>query len=212
MSVIDLFIKGGPLMYVILLFSIITIAIIIEKLLELNKASKQDKYFKVELNAMKNIAEMKEYFSSNTIKSPLGRVIRKGFHLLDMGLDEAREGMIGAASFEIHRLEGHLGMLSTLAAVSPLVGFLGTVTGMVKVFQKIQNNTSGVYINILAGGIWEALLITAGGLVVGIIALIFYNALVTKTEDMTKMMEETSNDFIQGIKREMSRSKSSNEV
>ncbi len=206
MSLIDLFTKGGPLMYVLVLFSIMTVAIIIEKLLELNKASKLDKDFGSELNAMINMAEMKEYFSTNTIKSPLGRVIRKGFYLLDMGIDESKEGMEASASFEIHNLERHLGLLSTLSAVSPLVGFLGTVTGMVKVFQKIQTNTAGVDISLLAGGIWEALLTTVGGLIVGIIALMFYNSLVTKTETMTKQMEETSNDFLQKAKREMKRS------
>ncbi|HNX00853.1 MAG TPA: MotA/TolQ/ExbB proton channel family protein [Candidatus Cloacimonadota bacterium] len=206
MSLIDLFTKGGPLMYVLLLFSIMTVAIIIEKIIELRKASKLDKYFTVELNAMKNMAEMKHYFGSTTIKSPLGRVIRKGFSLLDMGIEEARDAMIGTASIEIHTLERHLGMLSTLSAVSPLVGFLGTVTGMVKVFQKIQGNTAGVDISLLAGGIWEALLTTVGGLIVGIIALMFYNSLVTKTEAMTKIMEETSNDFLLRVKKELGKS------
>jgi biopolymer transport protein ExbB len=210
MPLIDLFVKGGPLMYVLALFSIMTVAIIIEKLLELNKASKLDKTFNNELSTLKTMAEMKTYFTSNTIKSPLGRVIRKGFHLLDMGLEESRDAMVAAASGEIHGLERHLGMLSTLSAVSPLVGFLGTVTGMVKVFQKIQNNTAGVDISLLAGGIWEALLTTVGGLIVGIIALMFYNALVTKTETMTKQMEETSNDFLHRVKREMQRN--TNEV
>jgi biopolymer transport protein ExbB len=212
MSLIDLFTKGGPLMYVLVLFSIMTVAIIIEKILELSKASKLDKYFIVEFNAMKNLAEMKNYFTSNTIKSPLGRVIRKGYHLLDMGMDESRDSMEAAASIEIHTLERHLGLLSTLAAVSPLVGFLGTVTGMVKVFQKIQNNTAGVDISLLAGGIWEALLTTVGGLIVGIIALMFYNSLVTNTEAITKQMEETSNDFLLRVKREMKRSTTTNEV
>lgn len=205
MSLIDLFTKGGPLMYVLALFSIMTVAIIIEKLIELRKASKLDRAFAASFTAMKSLDELKQFFNTNTVKSPLGRVIRKGTHLSDIGIEEAKDGMIAAASLEIHTLEGHLGMLSTLSAVSPLVGFLGTVTGMVKVFQKIQNNTAGVDISLLAGGIWEALLTTVGGLIVGIVALMFYNSLVTKTESMTKMMEETSNDFLLRVKTEMAR-------
>jgi biopolymer transport protein ExbB len=202
MSLMDLFTKGGPLMYVLALFSIMTIAIIIERLLELGRASKQDEQFSTEFAGLRTAKEMKDYFSSTVVKSPLARVIRKGYGLLDMGLDDAREGMEGTASLEIHRLEKHFSLLSTLAAVSPLVGFLGTVTGMVKVFMKIQGNTAGIDVAALAGGIWEALLTTVGGLIVGIIALMFYNALVTKTESMAKLMEETSNDFLLRVRRE----------
>jgi biopolymer transport protein ExbB len=92
---------------------------------------------------------------------------------------------------EMHKLEKGMGWLSTFAAVAPLIGFLGTVMGMVRVFMNIQGqNQSGIDISILAGGIWEALLTTVGGLIVGIIAIIFYNDLVQHLENMAKEMQD----------------------
>jgi biopolymer transport protein ExbB len=101
---------------------------------------------------------------------------------------------------EIHRLEKNLGTLATFAAVAPLIGFLGTVTGMVKVFMRLGETGGGVDISLLANGIWEALITTIGGLTVGIITILFYNYLVGKVEDLAHELEENTNEFIYNIR------------
>jgi len=89
-----------------------------------------------------------------------------------------------------------MGWLSTFAAIAPLIGFLGTVIGMVKVFMNIQGNSqSGVDISMLAGGIWEALLTTIGGLIVGIVVIIFYNDLVQYLENIVKDMQDSAVEY-----------------
>jgi biopolymer transport protein ExbB len=96
-----------------------------------------------------------------------------------------------AAESEILKLEKGMGWLSTIAAIAPLIGFLGTVTGMVRVFMNIQGQSqNGIDINILAGGIWEALITTVGGLIVGIVAIVLYNDLVQHLENFAKDMQE----------------------
>jgi biopolymer transport protein ExbB len=105
--------------------------------------------------------------------------------------DLISQSMESTANLELQRLEKGMGWLSTFAATAPLIGFLGTVTGMVRVFMSIQAHSSaGVDISILAGGIWEALLTTIGGLIVGIVAIIFYNDLIQKLENLLKDMQE----------------------
>ncbi|MCD4796221.1 MAG: MotA/TolQ/ExbB proton channel family protein, partial [Candidatus Cloacimonetes bacterium] len=105
-----------------------------------------------------------------------------------------------ALSKEVYRLEKNLGVLATFAAVAPLIGFLGTVTGMVKVFMRIGETGGGVDISLLANGIWEALVTTIGGLTVGIISILFYNYLVGKVEDIAQELEEKTNEFIFNIR------------
>jgi len=105
-------------------------------------------------------------------------------------IDLIQESMESIGNRELHNLEKGMDWLSTLSAIAPLVGFLGTVIGMVQVFMNIQGQGQNtVDINTLAGGIWVALLTTVGGLVVGIPAIIFYNNLVQKLEDLAKDMQ-----------------------
>jgi len=101
------------------------------------------------------------------------------------------------ANLAIYKMEKGLGWLSTIAAVAPLIGFLGTVTGMVRVFINIaMHSQQGIDITLLANGIWEALLTTVGGLIVGILTIIFYNDLVAHTENNTKLLQEQIDEFM----------------
>ena len=97
---------------------------------------------------------------------------------------------------ELHLMEKGLGTLSTIAAVGPLFGFMGTVLGMIKVFMKIQQTAGGVDISLLAGGIWEALITTVAGLVVGILALSFYNQLIDKIDYEAVDLQEKANQIV----------------
>ena len=104
--------------------------------------------------------------------------------------------MHAAGKYEAFELEKRIDILATIAGVAPMLGFLGTVTGMIRAFQEIQNLQGNVNPSVLAGGIWEALLSTAAGLVVGIMAIFFYNFLIGRINRAVHDMERSATDFI----------------
>lgn len=191
MSVLSLLLRGGILMYVLLLISVAVIGIVIEKYRQLSKVKRSNQKLMDALKGQDTLIDLRGTLALHGRGSPLGLMLDKLFNAQTDDPDLISQSMESAANLELHRLEKGMGWLSTFAAVAPLIGFLGTVTGMVRVFMSIQAHSSaGVDISILAGGIWEALLTTIGGLIVGIIAIIFYNDLIQKLEDTLKDMQE----------------------
>jgi len=191
MSIFSLFVKGGILMWVLLAISFVVIALVIEKYRAISRARKQNEKLLNALQSQDKLDSIKSVLRIYGEETPLCQILSKLYneHLSDEILQ--KESLETAATMEMHKLEKGIGWLSTFAAVAPLIGFLGTVMGMVRVFMNIQGqNQSGIDISILAGGIWEALLTTVGGLIVGIIAIIFYNDLVQHLENMAKEMQD----------------------
>jgi len=188
--------RGGMLMYVLLLASIITIAVIIERFIVIYKAKKRDEEFANELETLSKLSDIKDLVNSTIIESPLTNTLKRGVEYLSYGEKDANEEMENKAKVEVKFLEKHLGVLSTLSAIAPLIGFLGTASGMVKVFMQIGIGKGGVDISMLANGIWEAMLTTIGGLVVGIVALIFNNYFVSLIESIAGKIEETGHHLI----------------
>jgi len=198
MSLLLIAVKGGLLMLVLLLISIIAVFIIVERLIKLKRSKTEEDKF---------VIEVKQFISQNQKERamrlcelresyPIAKITMKGLNTLDNPHSDTKEMIESAARVELKKLEKNLGTLSTFAAVAPLVGFLGTVTGMVKVFMRIESTGGGVDISLLAGGIWEAMITTIGGLVVGIFIIIFYNHLIGKVENIAMEMEERSNDIL----------------
>ncbi len=188
--------RGGILMYVLLVASIVTIAVIIERLIVILKARKKDRLFQVEFESHVLLKDITDYVNNTLIDSPLPNSLKRGVEYLKYGEKDATEEMETKAKAEIKVLEKNIGILSTLSAVSPLIGFLGTASGMVKVFMNIGIAKGGVDISMLANGIWEAMLTTIGGLVVGIIALIFNNYFVAIIEETASNIEENGHHLI----------------
>lgn len=210
MTLITIAAKGGWLMLVLLVISIIAIAIIIERLLKINKAAMPKESF---INEVRESVESKQ--TEKAIKlceiyneNPLANVLAKGIDAYAVSIDEAEKVVDTTAKSEIHKLERNLGGLATIAAIAPLIGFLGTVTGMVKVFMNIEKTGGGVDISLLAQGIWEALLTTVGGLTVGIIAILFYNYLVGRIETIAREIEDHTNLILLDFRRKKNASKS----
>lgn len=192
MSLLSLLLRGGILMYVLLLISVAVIGIVIEKYRQLSKVKRANQNLTDALTHQSTLAGLRSTLADHSHGSPLGLMLDKLFNAQTDDQDLLSQSMESAANMELHRLEKGMGWLSTFAATAPLIGFLGTVLGMVRVFMSIQAHSSaGVDISILAGGIWEALLTTIGGLVVGIIAIIFYNDLIQKLEDILKDMQDS---------------------
>lgn len=200
MDLLTGFLKGGPLMWPILLCSIITIGIVLERYFVLRQASVYVPRFMIQIREhMKkgDIVEAINYCSE--FNSPIANIVRKGLSKYYFGMERIKESIESAGKQEIYKLEKGLSVLATISGVAPLLGFLGTVTGMISAFMKIESLGGNASPTDLAGGIWEALLTTAFGLSVGIIAYLFYNYFVTKINKLVSEMEMTSTDFIDVI-------------
>ena len=204
MPLIDILAEGGWLMAPIALCSVIAIAIIVEKFVTLRKARISTGHFLLQLKNAILKGHMDEALNlcSNT-PGPVAKVLHKGIEKAHRDKKEMQETIQNAGKEEVYYLERHLAILATIAGVAPLIGFLGTVTGMIQAFMEIQRLGGNVNSTVLAGGIWEALITTAAGLTVGIIAFVFYNYLVTKIQKLVFEMESSSNEILELIYSEM---------
>jgi len=192
--------KGGPVMYPIILCSIVAFAIVLERFYHLYKAKIDTKDFmnNVEITIKRNrIAEAIKICDKTP--GPISRIVKAGIMKHDRSRQEIRESIEDAGHQEVPMLERHISLLATIAHISPLLGLLGTVIGMVRAFQAIQEKSASfnpVSPGDLAGGIWEALLTTVAGLIVAIPTVVAYNYLVSKVEDFVLDMERSATEVI----------------
>lgn len=197
MNLLSVLMQGGWLMLPILLASIIAAAIIIDRYIVIRKSKLNVPVFLVKIRGMlkrKDISGAVAYCMEE--KSPSANIVKKGLKKYKLGHERVKESIESAGKQEIHKLEKGLSVLATISGVAPLLGFLGTVTGMIQAFMKIEALQGAANPSDLAGGIWEALLTTAFGLAVGIIAFTFYNYLVTAINKLVVDMEVISNDVV----------------
>lgn len=196
MDILSVFIKGGWLMIPIAICSIIAVGIIIERYIFLKKTATNKEALLAHLKSFlkrKDIEGAVSFCSANP--SPISNIIKKGLKKYKLGHGRVKEAIEQAGRQEIVNLEKGLNALATISGVAPLLGFLGTVTGMISAFMKIQDLQGSANPSDLAGGIWEALITTAFGLAVGIIAYTFYNLLVARINNIVYDMEVVSNDI-----------------
>ena len=192
--------KGGPVMYPIILCSILALAIVIERVYHLYKAKIDTKDFmnNVEITVKRNrIAEAIKICDKTP--GPIAHIVKAGIMKHDRSRQEIRESIDDAGHQEVPRLEKNLSLLATIAHVSPLLGLLGTVTGMVRAFQVIQEKSASfnpVSPGDLAGGIWQALLTTVAGLIVAIPTVVAYNYLVNRVDEFVLEMERSVTEVI----------------
>jgi biopolymer transport protein ExbB len=200
MSLWQVLLAGGPVMWPILLCSVFAFAIILEKFLFLRKISIDTQEF---LN--KILDKMKRHDTKEALKicdakpSPIANILKAGILKYDRTRQQILEAIEDASLYEIPRLQKNLSVLSTIAHISPLLGLLGTVTGMVRTFQAIQMKAallSPVLPYDLAGGIWEALLTTVAGLIVAIPTFVAYNYLVSRVNNFILEMEKASTELV----------------
>ncbi|PKN73242.1 MAG: biopolymer transporter ExbB [Candidatus Cloacimonetes bacterium HGW-Cloacimonetes-3] len=183
-------------MYILLVISVIVIGIVIEKYRQLKRVRNANRKLQSSLHQQEKLDNMRSVLKIYGQTSPLGIMLDKLFNSSVDNLDLINQSMESTANLQLHELERGMGWLSTFAAIAPLIGFLGTVIGMVRVFMNIQGQSqSGVDISMLAGGIWVALLTTIGGLVVGIVTIIFYNDLVQSLENIVKDMQDIAVEY-----------------
>jgi biopolymer transport protein ExbB len=195
----DLLQKGGPMMYLIILSSILAFAVVIERIYNLSRARiDTDKFLNDIMAVLKRNKIIDAIEKCNATPGPIAHIVKAGILKHDRSKPEIREAVEEAAQLEIPRLEKHLPVLATIAHIAPLLGLLGTVTGMIKAFQAIQQKAmSGLPVNPgdLAGGIWEALLATLAGLSVAIPAYVAYNYLTNQVDNLVYDMEKSATDL-----------------
>ncbi len=196
-NLIDLLSKGGLLIIPILILSIVAIYIFVERYLTIRKAANIDPHF------MDNI---KDYVATGNIEaakslckntdSPVARMIEKGVKRIGKPLRDIDVSIENVGKLEIYKMEKNLATLATISGAAPMIGFLGTVTGMIRAFFNMSKAGNNIDPSLLAGGIYEAMITTAVGLAVGIIAYICYNYLVAMVEKVINKMEAITVEFI----------------
>jgi len=196
-NVLDLATKGGWIMIVLLVLSIIALYIFIQRWMLISQAAKIDDSFMSRIKDYIHDGKIESALNlCKTAKSPMGRMIAKGIMRLGRPVNDILASIENAGNLEVAKLEKGFPTLATIVAGAPMIGFLGTVTGMVRAFFDMANAGTNVDITLLSGGIYEALVTTVGGLVVGIIALFAYNYLVAKVDSVQNKMEATTMDFM----------------
>jgi biopolymer transport protein ExbB len=197
MRLLDLYLKGGLIMHLITISLIVMIYVTIEKILVIKRARANVRDFIASIKGLirtGNFAEIIDYCNSHN--TPISRIFKQGLLKLGYGDERVREAIEMAGRSEVFMLEKRLSILATIAGIAPLLGFLGTVTGMINAFMTIQSLGGIVSPSDLAGGIWEALLTTAYGLIVGIPAYGLYNYFVTKINRLVHEIENATFEFI----------------
>lgn len=197
LSVIDLVFAGGPVMVPIALLSILAIYFFIERLLVINKASQDPDPFmgRVKELVLRGDINGAKMLCSQT-DTPIARMIEKGISRIGSPLKTIEASIENIGKIEIFKLEKNLSSLATIAGAAPMIGFLGTVIGMVQAFIAISQEEGSVSPKLLSSGIYTAMITTVAGLIVGIIAYLAYNFLVTRVQKVIHKMEYTSVDFI----------------
>ena len=206
-SLFSMFTMGGPLMWVLLALSILAIYLIGRKWWVIKNASKIDPHF------MKDI---RDYITAGKTKSaitlcrkydnPVARMIETGINRMGRPMADIQSAIENIGNVEVARLEKGLPLLATIAGGAPMIGFLGTVMGMVQAFFNMSKAGNNIDITLLSGGIYTAMLTTVGGLIVGIIAYFGYNWLTGKVGDLVYQMESSTMEFIDIVINEPSAS------
>jgi biopolymer transport protein ExbB len=193
MSLWSFIVKGGLIMVPILLCGVLVLGIIIEKIISLRNSEIDNEKFIGTLEELLKKRKIKESLElCNSINKPVPRIIKAGLMKSDRSRDEIQGSINVAAEYEIPVLEKYLGILATIATVAPLLGLLGTVTGLIRAFMVIQSKGGLVNPGDLAGGIWEALVTTVVGLIVAIPAYISYNYFVNRVNNIILQMEKSA--------------------
>ncbi|MCB0516597.1 MAG: MotA/TolQ/ExbB proton channel family protein [Chitinophagales bacterium] len=197
LSLWDLFLKGGWFMYPILLLSIIAVYLFIDRYIAIRKASVvRDEFLRNVRDYMKagNISAATALCQSEN--SPISRMIEKGLRRIGKPLEHIKMSVENVGQLEVASLENRVSLLATIAGVAPMLGFLGTVTGMIRAFFNIASAGNNIEPSLLAGGIYEAMLTTAAGLIVGIPAYIAFNILVSMLDKLIFKMEAATVAFL----------------
>lgn len=197
MNLLDMAMKGGWIMLVLALMSLVCFYILFERNYTIRRAGREDPRF---------MEIIRDYVKSGELKSavaycrnentPAARMIEKGISRMGRPVNDVQAAIENAGNIEVAKLEKGMTIMATISSGAPMLGFLGTVTGMVRAFWQMANAGNNIDITLLSGGIYEAMITTVGGLIVGIIAMFAYNYLVTLIDGVVGKMEAQTMAFM----------------
>lgn len=197
MSLLSMAVKGGWLMLVLLLLSILAFYIFGKKWWMIHKAGDIDENFMRDIRDYIHEGKLKSALSlCEKYDSPVARLVEKGISRIGRPLSDIQTAIENTGNTEVARLEKGLPILATIAGGAPMIGFLGTVLGMVQAFFNMAQAGNNIDITLLSSGIYTAMITTVGGLVVGIIAYFGYNYLTSNISDLVFKMENATIDFM----------------
>lgn len=197
LSLMDLAQEGGIVMIIIAILLIIALYIFIERFLAIKRASKEDENFMGNVKTAILNSKLDEARSLCKDQSgPIVRMIEKGINRIGKPLRDIGTAIENVGKLEINKMESNLATLATIAGAAPMLGFLGTVIGMIRAFHEMAVGGNNVEIAQLSEGIMQAMVTTVAGLVVGIVAYIGYNMLVAKVEKVVHSMEARTMEFL----------------
>ena len=201
LSVIELItsggIGGGLVMGSLGILSVFAIYILIERFSVIKKASIEDEHF---LNSIRDFVEAKNIQAAKTLcrntDSPISRMIEKGVNRIDKPMTDISAAIENQGKLEVFKMENNLANLATISGAAPMIGFLGTVIGMIVAFHEMASSGGNIDVEMLSKGIYMAMTTTVAGLIVGIIAFIAYNYLVSKVDKVVFMLEAKTTEFL----------------
>ena len=204
LNIMELVMSGGILgdiiMMVLGFLSILSIYYITERLMALKNVSKEDPEFTDQLNKLISEGNTEEALSLCKNKNtPLSRMIKKGVLRLDSPINEIYAAIENQGKLEVSVLEKNLTSLATIAGAAPMIGFLGTVIGMIIAFFNMSKAGGSIEVGMLSEGIYTAMITTVAGLIVGIVSYISYNFLISKIDTIVFKMEKSTTDFMDNI-------------
>ncbi len=198
MNLWQMFQYGGPIMYILVAMFALAVYLFIERLITLKQASKEDNSF---MNRIKDYiydgkidAAKKLCHDTNT---PTSRMVEKGISRLGRPMSDVLVAIENVGNLEIAKLEKGLVIMASISGGAPMLGFLGTVTGMVTVFFNMAQKSGGtIQLGDLSVGMYQAMVTTVGGLIVGILAYFAYNYLVSRVDSVVRILESRTMEFL----------------
>ncbi len=197
LSIWDLSLKGGWIMIPLVIMSVFAIYIFIERYFIINRASRDEHNF---MNNIRDFIHDGRIDSALSLcknnRTPIAKMIEKGILRIGKPLNDINVAIENVGKLEVAKLEKNLAALATIAGAAPMIGFLGTVIGMVRAFYDMSMAGNNIDIALLSGGIYQAMITTVAGLIVGIIAYICYNILVARVEKVVFILEARATEFM----------------
>lgn len=196
-SLIDLLLKGGYMIAPIILLSVAAIYIFVERMMTIQDAAKTPEGFldDIKVKVLEGRIRDAQAMCAAT-STPIAKMIEKGLARIGNPLNSIEASIENVGKIEVYKLEKNLSVLATISGAAPMIGFLGTVTGMIQAFMSIAQEEGAVSPKLLSSGIYEAMITTAAGLFVGILSYLAYNFLITRVAKLIHNMEYTSINFL----------------
>ena len=189
--------SGWLILFILFILSNIAVYIFFERLIVIRKALKKENNF---FNSIKDFLHDEKYSSAidlcQNTNTPIARMLEKGISRIDKSLEDISTSISNVGKLELSKLENNLAIIGTISGVAPMIGFLGTVIGMVLAFYEMASSGGQIDIEMLSKGIYTAMTTTVAGLIVGIVAYISYNYLVSKITKAVYKMETITIEFL----------------